>query len=435
MASVRIRNATIVTQDDSRRVVHGDVYVEDGRITHVGAIAGRKEADRTLDATGQVLIPGLVNLHTHLAMGLLRGHGDDMRLEAWLRERIWPAEERIGEPEMRAGVDLGLLELIRGGTTSFLDMYWLEEAVVAPAARAAGVRAWAGEGMVDIHQTEPGNPNRKLAQVERHVKAAKAANDPLVTPCPAPHGTYTCYPETYAEAGRIAREHGVPLHTHCSETRTEVHDVQARTGARPVAFLQRHGALHDRSVLAHCGWITKDEARALGQAGAAVAHCPVSNLKLATGGVAPVPELHEAGARVGLGTDGAASNNTLDLFQTMKLAALVQKNHRWDAGVLPAQRVLDMATRDGADALHRPDLGRIQVGATADLALVDFRRPHLVPRHDAVSHLVYAAGAADVSATIVHGKVLMADGKVETLDQAKVLEAAEAAAQRIVAPR
>lgn len=435
MSSLRIRDATIVTQDDHRRVVHGDVLVEDGRITHVGEAKGRKEADRTIDGRGQVLIPGLVNLHTHLAMGLLRGYGDDMLLEAWLRERIWPAEDRIQEAEMRAGADLGLLELIRGGTTSFLDMYWLEETVMAPAARAAGVRAWVGEGMVDVHQTEPGNPNRKLAQVERFLKATQAAKDPLITPCPSPHGTYTCHPETYAEAGRIAREYGVPMHTHCSETRTEVQDVVAKHARRPVGFLQANGALHERTVLAHCGWITKEEVRDIGAAGASVAHCPVSNLKLATGGVAPVPELHEAKAKVGLGTDGAASNNTLDLFQTMKLAAIVQKNHRWDPQVLPAQRVLDMATRDGADALHRPDLGRIVPGATADLALVDFRRPHLVPRHDAVSHLVYAAGAADVSATIVHGRVLMAEGRVETMDEARVLAVAEDVARRLVAPK
>lgn len=434
VATLRIKDATIVTQDEARRVLHGDVLVEDGRITHVGEAKGRKEADRTLDGRGQVLMPGLVNLHTHLAMGLLRGHGDDMHLEAWLKDRIWPAEDRIGEAEMRAGADLGLLELIRGGTTSYLDMYWLEESVMAPASRAAGVRAWVGEGMVDIHQTEPGNPNRKLAQVERFVKATQAAKDPLVTPCPSPHGTYTCYPETYAEAARISAEHGVPLHTHCSETRTEVHDVQAKSGVRPLGFLQRHGALTDRTVLAHCGWITKEEVKDIGKAHASVAHCPVSNLKLATGGVAPVPELHQAKVKVGLGTDGAASNNTLDLFETMKFAALVQKNHRWDATVLPHHTVLDMATRDGADALHRPDLGRIVVGATADLCLVDFRRPHLVPRHDAISHLVYAAGARDVSATIVHGKVLMAEGRVETLDEAKVLAAAEAAGQRIVKP-
>lgn len=431
MPTLRIRDTTIVTQDDARRVVEGDVLVEDGRITQVGGTAG--EADRTIDGRGQVLIPGLINLHTHLAMGLMRGYGDDMTLESWLKDRIWPAESRIGDAEMRAGADLGLLELIRGGSTSFLDMYWLEEDVMAPATRAAGIRGWLGEGMVDVGQTPAGEPNRKLHALERFVKAAAAGKDPLITPCPAPHGTYTCNPETYAEAARIATEHGVPMHTHCSETRTEVHDVHSKTGHRPIARLAASGALGPRSILAHCGWITKEEVRDLGRAGSSVAHCPVSNLKLATGGVTPVPELHESKVNVGLGTDGAASNNTLDLFQTMKFAALVQKNHRWDPRTLPAQRVLDMATREGADALHRPDLGRIVAGATADLCLVDFRRPHLVPRHDAVSHLVYSASARDVSATIVQGKVLMAEGRVETLDEAQVMATAEEAARRLVA--
>lgn len=430
MSTLLVKNGTLVTQDEARKVVHGDLYVEDGRITHVGTVQGRKEADRTLDATGQVVLPGLVNLHTHLAMGLLRGFGDDMHLEAWLNSRIWPAEAKIGEPEMRAGVDLGLLEMIRSGTTSFLDMYWMEESVVVPAARKAGLRAWAGEGMID-RETPKGEPHPKLKGVELAIKRLKG--DPLITHCPSPHGTYTCTADTFTEAARISTEHGVPMHTHCSETRTEVYDVQQRMGRRPVAQLAHAGALTDRSVLAHCGWITKSEVTDIAAARSAVAHCPVSNLKLATGGVAPVPELHAAGAKVGLGTDGAASNNTLDLFQTMKFAALVQKQHRWDPTVLPAQAVLDMATRDGADALHRPDLGRLVPGATADLILVDFRRPHLVPVHDAISHLVYAAGGADVSATVVHGKVLMAEGKVETMDQAAIVREAQRAADSIVA--
>lgn len=429
MSSVLVRNTTIVTQDDSRRVLHGDLYMEDGRITHVGEVKGRKEADRTIDGTGQVAMPGLVNLHTHLAMGLFRGFGDDMPLEAWLQERIWPAEGKVEERHMRAGVELGLLEMIRSGTTSFLDMYWMEESVVAPAARQAGVRAWVGEGMID-RETPTGEPHPKLKGVERFVKQLRG--DPLITHCPSPHGTYTCTRETFAEAARIANEHGVPMHTHCSETRTEVHDVQAKTGKRPVGRLAEAGALGPRTVLAHCGWITKGEVADLAAAKANVAHCPVSNLKLATGGVAPVPELHEAGVKVGLGTDGAASNNVLDLFQTMKFAALVQKQHRWDATALPAQRVLDMATRDGADALHRPDLGRLATGATADLILVDFRRPHLVPRHDTASHLVYAAGAADVSATIVHGRVLMAEGRVESMDTPRVLREVQECADDIV---
>jgi 5-methylthioadenosine/S-adenosylhomocysteine deaminase len=429
MANLRVRNTTILTQDDQRHALHGDVYVEDGRITHVGQVPGRKEADRTIDGTGQVLLPGLINLHTHLAMTLLRGYGDDMLLEPWLKERIWPAEDRMGPDALRAGADLGLLEMVASGTTSFLDMYFMEEQVMAPACRAAGVRAWLGEGMVDAGKTEPGSPNAKLPAIERFAKST--AKDPLVRGCPAPHASFTCHPETFAESGRIARESGVPMHTHCSETRKEVYDLVARTGKRPLQYISDSGALQAGAVLAHCGWITKQEVQDISKAKASVAHCPVSNLKLATGGVTPIPELHDAQVKVGLGTDGAASNNTLDLFQTMKFAALVQKQHRWDATALPAQRVLDMATRDAADALRRKDLGRVVVGATADLILVDFRRPHLVPRHDTASHIVYAASGRDVSATIVAGRLVYEDGKFLTMDPAAVMAHAEKAAKAI----
>lgn len=429
LSSVLIRNATILTQDDHRKVIDGDVYVEDDRITHVGQVKGRKEANHTIDGTGQVLLPGLINLHTHLPMTLFRGYGDDMLLEPWLKERIWPAEDKFTPQTMAAGAELGLLEMMLSGTTSFLDMYMWQEKTVAPVVRKAGMRAWLGEGMVDIGKTEATEFNRKLPDIERAVASSK--KDPLVKFCPAPHATTTCHKVTYEESARIANEHEVPLHTHCSETRTEVYDVQGQYGQRPVAQLQAAGALGKHSVLAHCGWITKEEVRAIAAAGASVAHCPVSNLKLATGGVAPVPELHQAGAKVGLGTDGAASNNTLDLFETMKFAALVQKNHRWDATVLPAQRVLDMATRDAADALHRPDLGRIAVGATADMTMVDFRRPHLVPRHAAVSNLIYAARGSDVSTTIVHGQVLVGSGKARTVDAERVMDGAHEASKAL----
>lgn len=430
MSSVVIRNATIVTQDDDRRVVEGDLYIEDEVVVQVGGKA--PEADRVLDGTGQVVLPGFVNLHTHLPMGLFRGYGDDMLLEPWLRDRIWPAEARLTPESMAVGAELGCLESIANGVTSFLDMYFLEAEAIADVVRRAGLRGWLGEGMVDVGQTDEGDANRKLPGIEAFVRATR--DDPLITGCPAPHGTYTCWPETYTESARIAREYGVPMHTHCSETRTEVYDVLERWGGRPVAKLREYGALDEHAVLAHCGWVTKEEVRAIADAGAAVAHCPVSNMKLATGGVAPIPEFHDAGARVGLGTDGAASNNSTDIFESMKFAALVQKQHRWDPTVLPAQTVLDMATREGADALARPDLGRLQEGGTADVIMVDFRRPGLVPRHDAVSHLVYAASGRDVSATIVHGRVLLAGGRFETLDAQSILRRSQEAATALTGP-
>ncbi len=426
--SLAIKNATIVTQDDKRSIVQGDLYVEDHRIVQVGGKA--PEADYTVDGTGQVVLPGLINLHTHVPMGLFRGYGDDMSLEDWLETRIWPAEARLTKGTMRAGADLGHLEMIQNGVTSYLDMYWMEAEVIADSCRQAGLRGWCGEGMVDF-DTPEGEPNPKLKLIEQSIKDTK--NDPLITHCPSPHGTYTCSRDTYEEAARIATQYEVPMHTHCSETRTEVYDVEAKAGARPVQVLKETGALGANAVLAHCGWITKQEAKDIADAKASVAHCPVSNLKLATGGVAPIPELHACGACVGLGTDGAASNNGTDMFETMKFAALVQKQHRWDPTVLPAQRVLDMATRDGADALHRPDLGRIQEGATADLCMVDFRRTQLVPVHDVVSSLVYATSGRDVTTTVVQGQLLMHRGRPMTMDVDAVREAARQAAQQVTA--
>ncbi len=426
LVSIAIRNTTIVTQGDERRVIEGDVYVEDNRIVSVGPPA--PEADRELDGRGQVVLPGLINLHTHVPMGLFRGYGDDMLLEPWLKERIWPAEDNLTAQTMRAGADLGHLESIVNGVTSYLDMYFMEADVVAASCRDAGLRGWCGEGMVDFG-TPDGEPNPKLKDIEASIKAT--ADDPLITHCPSPHAVYTASEATYEESARVASEYGVPMHTHCSETRTEVYECQDNHGKRPVQILEETGALAANAVLAHCGWITKEEVRLIGDRGAAVAHCPVSNLKLATGGVCPVPELHDCGVHVGLGTDGAASNNATDLFESMKFAALVQKQHRWDATVLPAQRVLDMATRDGADALRRPDLGRVEPGARADLIMVDFRRPQLVPRHDAVSHLVYATSGRDVSTTIVNGRILMAEGVVESMDAQAVMDVAQAAATEV----
>jgi 5-methylthioadenosine/S-adenosylhomocysteine deaminase len=426
VSSVAVRNATIVTQDDRRQIVQGDLYMEDGKIAQVGGKA--PEADHTIDGTGQVVLPGLINLHTHVPMGLLRGYGDDMLLEPWLQDRIWPAEEKMGESEMKAGADLGHLESIVNGVTSYLDMYWMEDTVVADSCRTAGLRGWCGEGMVDFGTPE-GEFNPKLKQIEASIKAT--VNDPLITHCPSPHQTGTASRETYTESARIAKKYDVPLHTHCSETRTEVHSVEKDKGARPIQVLAETGALDANAILAHCGWITKGEAKQIGDAGASVAHCPVSNMKLATGGVCPIPELHDHSVCVGLGTDGAASNNGTDMFETMKFAALLQKQHRWDPEILPAGQVLDMATRDGANALKRPDLGRIQIGATADVIMVDFQRPQLVPRHDAISHLVYATSGRDVSTTIVNGRVLMQEGQVQTLDSAAVMSAAQIAAEKI----
>ncbi len=433
MASLVVENATIVTQDATRRIVKGSVRVEDGVITHVGDAP--RTADEVLDGAGCVLAPGFVNAHTHSPMTLLRGVGDDLPLMEWLETRIWPLEGRLTADDVAAGSDLACLEMIAGGTTTFSDMYFFPDET-ARAVTRAGLRAWVGVPFLDFPM--PGLTPADAPDFARRFFKTWATKE-RVTPVLAPHATYTCGPETLARIAELRADlddgsgHARPLvHTHVAETRNEVYDVEKTHGKRPLAQLEAHGLVDDRSVLAHCGWITKDEARRIGHAGAAVAHCPVSNLKLATGGTMPLPELDDAGAVVALGTDGAASNNTLDMVESMKFAALVHKQHRWDATIAPAQRVLDLATLGGARALGAAaEIGSIEVGKRADFALFDFKKPHLTPMTDVVSHLVYAAGARDVRATVVDGQVVYVDGVHRTLDARRVMARADSAATRL----
>lgn len=424
MPSLLVKDALVLTQDAQRRIVRGDLRVEEGRVAAVGGDLGL-DADVVVEAEGDLLLPGLVNLHTHSPMTLLRGLGDDLPLEEWLRTRIWPAEARLTRADVEAGTGLALLEMTRSGTTTFNDMYFFADATAEACARA-GVRAAVGVPLIDFDTPEvPQSGQEALARGF----LARWKGHPLVTPTLAPHATYTCGPETLERVRALRDATGAQVHTHCSETRFEVQDVQEKRGARPVDVLRRHGLL-EGAVLAHCGWVTKEEVREMARAGAHAAHCPVSNLKLATGGVMPLEEMLEAGVNVGLGTDGAASNNGLDLFDTAKFAALVQKQHRWDPRSAPAQTILDLATLGGARALGLPAAGLVP-GAPADFVLVSTEAPHMRPLHDPVSSLVYCARGSDVRMTVVGGRIVYLDGEWPTLDAAGILARAGASAARL----
>lgn len=402
--------------------MRGDLLIEDGLVAEVGGDL-RGDADMVIDASGDIVMPGLVNAHTHAAMTLLRGLGDDLPLEEWLRERIWPAEARLSREDVEAGTDLALLEMARTGTTAFNDMYFFADATAEAAARA-GVRACVSATMIDFDTPEM--PRSHQAGYAREF-ARRWRGHALVTPMIGPHATYSCGAETLDEVRAIASEERVRVHTHCSETRGEVQDVLQKHRARPVDVLRRHGLL-EGAVLAHCGWVTKEEVRAMAAAGAHAAHCPVSNMKLATGGTMPMMEMLEAGVNVALGTDGAASNNSLDVLETAKFASLVQKQHRWDARAGDAQRILDMATLGGARALGLPADGLVP-GAPADVILVSTDEPHFAPLHEPVSAMVYAARGSDVRGTIVAGEIVYLEGDFATLDaRAVVARAVDAAA-------
>lgn len=426
--SVLIKDALILTQDSERSRIKGNIYIEDNRIVEISKYPINVEVDFKIDGEKKIVIPGLINTHTHIPMTLLRGYGDDMILEEWLNSRIWPVEAKLDRSSISAGTDLGLMEMISTGTTCFADMYFFED-TIGERAKRAGLRAFLGFSFLDF-----GTPEYKydelFSRCEDFIKRWK--NDDLVVPTVAPHSTYTCSPETLERCAEISDEYNLLIQTHCSETQHEVQDVWRRYRARPVEQFKRTGILNERAVLAHCCWITKGEVKEIARAGASVSHNPVSNMKLATGGFTPLPELLEEKATVSLGTDGAASNNTLDMFESMKFTALLHKHHRWDPCVAKAQEVFDMATILGAKALHIDDrVGSIEEGKLADLVILDFGKPNLTPCFDPISHIVYACRSNDVFATIVNGKILLLDGEFFTLDGEEVLGNARREAERL----
>lgn len=362
-------------------------------------------------------------------MTLFRGYGDDMILSDWLAQRIWPVEAKLDKKSIQSGTELGLLEMISTGTTSYLDMYFFEE-TIAQATEKVGMRGFLGFALIDFD-----TPEYESAELIPHCEQFinRWKDNSLISPLIAPHSTYSCKPETLQKSLEVATKHQVPLHIHCSETRNEVYDVERKYGVRPVEQLKRLGLLQKGTSLAHCGWITKNEISDLKNADTAVSHCPVSNMKIATGGFAPIPELLESDIAVGLGTDGAASNNTLDMLETMKFCALIHKNHRWDPTVLPAQMVFDLATLGGARLLGIEHMvGSVEEGKTADVIMINLKKPHLTPLHDPVSQLVYAVRGTDVYTTIVNGTPLMLEGEYLTIDKERTLENAEKHAYELI---
>ena len=426
--SILVKNALILTQNDKRELIHGSLFIDGNRISHISENPLSVEAEYIIDGSQKLVLPGLINTHTHIPMTLLRGYGDDMVLKQWLEQRIWPVEQKLTSSSVAVGTQLGLLEMIASGTTTFQDMYFFED-TIGKTTENAGLRGFLGFPMIDFGTPEC-SAESLFSECEHFIKRWNGHE--LVHPAIAPHGTYTCGPETLQKTADLSSRYRVPVSIHCSETREEVYDVQKRYGVRPVGQLKKYGLLMERMVLAHCGWITKNEVQDIRQGGAKVAHCPVSNMKIATGGYAPVPELLGAGVPVGLGTDGAASNNTLDMFETMKFCALIHKQHRWDPQVMSAQTVLDCATRDGARCLGMEnEIGTLEEGKKADFIILDLKKPHLTPCHDVVSHIVYAARGSDVCATIVNGVPLFLDNHFLTVDYEKTLEQAQECAREL----
>ncbi|RMG72554.1 MAG: amidohydrolase, partial [Nitrospirae bacterium] len=343
-----------------------------------------------------------------------RGLADDLPLKEWLEEHIWPAESRMLSAEFcRDATELACLEMIRSGVTLFNDMYFYEDAS-AEAIKKAGLRAVLGAGVLDFPTSIAQSTDEYIEKAEGFIK--DWIDDELVVPSISPHAPYTCSPETYKKTLEVSEKYNIPIHTHLSETRWEVQEIKTRYGKTPIEHLERHGLLNERMIAAHVVWPTDREIEILAKNGVSVSHCPESNLKLASG-ISPVSKMLKAGVRVAIGTDGAASNNDLDVLEEASLASELQKAVSEDPTVLDARTTLKMATCWGAEALGLADVtGTLEPGKSADLIMIDLRKPHLMPIYDIFSHIVYSARASDVCAVMVRGRVLMNDYEFKSLD-------------------
>ncbi len=398
------------------------MFIQDGEIKQIGKNV-KGPADSEIDGKGKIALPGLINAHTHLSMVLFRGFADDMQLQDWLQKKIWPLEAKLNGEACYYGALLGSAEMILSGTTSFVDMYFYMEDV-AKAVAESGLRGFLSYGIIDLFDSAKAQMEREKSK--KFLDFVEKLNNPRVRFALGPHAPYTCSAETLLWAKEFAEKNNAILHIHVAETRKEQADFQKQHGMRVVEYLDKIGALSKNMLAAHCVWLTKSEVGLLGKSGVGVAHCPVSNMKLASGGVAPLPEMFEAGIAVGLGTDGAASNNTLDMFETMKVCALLHKAYRWDATVLKAQNVLDLATIEGARALGvEREIGSLEVGKRADIILVNAKLPNMNPIYGEatiVADLVYSASSANVDTTIVDGNVLMQNRQIGTIDLPQIVE-------------
>lgn len=418
-----IKNGTILTMDPDSTLIEGGVIgLKGDTISYVGN--NRKEkiiAKKVIDANGGIVLPGLINGHTHAAMSLFRGLADDLPLMEWLNKYIFPVESRMDADFVYTGTLLACAEMILSGTTTFCDMYLFEDEV-AKAAKKAEMRCLVGEVLYDFDSPNYGTIEKGFEYSESLIKKWK--DDPLVSIAVEPHSLFTCSPDLLQQANALALKYSVPLITHLAETLSELHDIKERYGRTPVEHLQALGMLGPHLIADHCVHLQEKEIKALVQEGVKAVHNPESNMKLASG-IAPIPKMLDMGMIIGLGTDGCASNNNLDLFTEMDMAAKLHKLNTMDATVMDAMTVLRMATIEGARALGMETLtGSLEKGKKADIIIVDIKKPHLTPMYNPYSHLVYSARGNDVSHTLINGKLVMEGRKLPGLALDEIMEKA-----------
>jgi 5-methylthioadenosine/S-adenosylhomocysteine deaminase len=425
-----VTGATIVTMDPERRVIeNGLIAVTGDKIVAIGPAdiplyPKGVVAKQTIDAKGKLILPGLINGHTHVPMVLMRGLIDDVTLDDWLRKNIFPAEaHNVKEDYVRWGTRLAAAEMIRGGTTTFADMYYFEDAI-AEETKGAGLRGILGETWIDFPAPDNKTEAEMAAYSEKFIK--KWQGDPLIHAAVAPHSIYTCSEKTLQDAAAMARKYNVPILIHIAEMEKELMDSLAKNGGTPVQYLERINFLGPDVLGAHCIWVNYTDMKILAEHQVGCVHNPSSNMMLASG-VAPVVDERAAGMRVGLGTDGpAGSNNDLDMMEEMDLASKLQKTVRVDPRALGAKGALEMATIEGARALHmEKEIGSLEVGKEADFIVLNLSVPNAVPMYDVYSQVVYALKASEVETVVVGGKTLLRDGKLLTVDEGAAMAKAK----------
>lgn len=417
-----IKNGRFAVPGSDKPILSGYMTIENDLITYIGEAEPPLEAGvQIVDGSRLLFLPGLVNTHGHTAMSLLRGYGDDLALQVWLQEKIWPMEEKFTGDDVYWGSSLSVLEMLKGGTTTFLDMYDHMDRV-AEVTEQSGIRGVLMRGVIGLCPEEV--QNHKLAEAVEFARTWHGKADGRITTMISPHAPYTCPPDFLVKFVQAAHDLDLPMHTHMSETRREVEQNLADYGLRPVAHLEKLGMFTRPSLVAHGVHLDDEEIEILARHQVGVSHNPGSNLKLASG-VARVIDLLRAGVPVSLGTDGAASNNNLDMLEEMRLAALIHKGISGDPTAIPAPEALKMATEYGAKSIFLDKVGRLAPGMKADFIAIDIDQPHLLPHNDLLSHAVYSASAKDVEHVWIDGRQVVKHGKCLTLDEEMIRSKAQ----------
>jgi 5-methylthioadenosine/S-adenosylhomocysteine deaminase len=426
--TILIKNALILNPNNFENKKQS-LLIKDDLIAEISDEIDDSNADKIIDAEGKILLPGLINTHTHLSMTLFRGLADDLSLDSWLNDHIWPMEANLNGDYCYIGALLGAVELIKSGTTTFSDMYFYMEDV-ARAVDDAGIRAVLSYGMIDF-----GDAERREAEIKENMALYDACNgmaDGRIKVFFGPHSPYTASEELLVKVRELADEHNIGIHIHVSETQKEINDSLDERGIRPFEYLEKIGFLGPDVVAAHCVWLSDEEIEIIKKHGVKVSHNPCSNMKLASG-VSPVSKLIENDICVSIGTDGASSNNNLDLIEELKTASLLQKVSTLDPKVLTSDEAIEMATIKGAEALGLGDeIGSIEVGKKADIILIDTNSANMVPDSSSLSsNVIYSANGSNVDTTICNGKILMENKKLTTLDEDEIYAKAKQAIKEL----